>query len=96
MDKSKIPAPGCIDSAWCTMDCSQCWGKYEKRIGGNMKTTIETKNSKVLEVKSTWNESEANTLLASGKWTLLHGGLAHKDDMGFTAKPVYILGRISE
>jgi hypothetical protein len=58
------------------------------------KTTVEISHSDVLEVKSSFDENEINSLLKTGNWVFLHGGLAHKDDMGFSAKPCYVLGRI--
>lgn len=48
----------------------------------------------VIEVKSVWDEATANTLLATRKWKLLHGGVAHADSMGYQAKPCWVLGRI--
>lgn len=59
-----------------------------------MPINIEPVSKGVLEVKTTWNEKEANELLASGKWQLLHGGLAHMDSAGFQAKPCFVLGRM--
>ena len=32
IDKSKTPAPGCIDAAWCLLDCTECWRQYEERV----------------------------------------------------------------
>ncbi len=30
IDKSKTPAPGCIDAAWCLLDCTECWRQWEE------------------------------------------------------------------
>ena len=49
----------------------------------------------VSSVKSVWSEDEANQLLSTGEWRLLHGGIAHKDGLGYQAKPVYVLGCIN-
>ena len=34
IDRSKTPAPGCIDAAWCVLDCTDCWRQYDERIKG--------------------------------------------------------------
>jgi hypothetical protein len=62
----------------------------------NTKTTIEYNHENVQEVKTTWDEAEANKLLASKKWVIMHAGLAHQDNMGFVAKPCYVLARIKD
>ena len=58
------------------------------------RTNDQTKEFKrtFSQVKSTWDEAEANALLATG-WTLLHAGIAHADDMGYRAKPVFVLAK---
>jgi hydrogenase maturation factor len=57
-------------------------------------TTIEYNHGDILEVKSTFKQDEANELLATGKWVIMHAGLAHEDHMGFKASPCYVLARI--
>jgi hypothetical protein len=34
IDRSKTPAPGCIDAAWCVLDCTECWRQYDERMKG--------------------------------------------------------------
>ena len=58
-------------------------------------TTITDDAEDITAVKSTWDEDEANALLANG-WMLLHGGVAHKDAAGFQAKAIFILGKKSQ
>jgi len=29
IDKKTTPAPGCIDAAWCLLECTPCWEQYE-------------------------------------------------------------------
>jgi hypothetical protein len=58
------------------------------------KVIVEYNRDDIKEVKSTWDEDEANKLLASRKWIIMHAGLGHKDSAGFLAKPVYVLARI--
>lgn len=60
------------------------------------KITVETTHTDIREVKTVWEEIEANELLSSGEWLLLHAGCAHKDVMGFQAKPVFILARVGK
>ena len=60
----------------------------------NNKVIVEYTRTDVREVKSVWEEQEANELLATGEWLLMHAGCAHKDGMGFQAKPIYIMARI--
>ena len=48
----------------------------------------------IVEVRTVWDETTANQLLATKKWKLLHGGCAHADYLGLQAKPVWILGRL--
>lgn len=52
--------------------------------------TINDNSNKIKEIKTTWDEKEANKLLKDG-WIFLHAGLAHKDEMGYCAKPIFIL-----
>jgi len=59
------------------------------------KVSVETDYDKVSEVKATFDEAEANALLKSNKWTLLHGCVAHKDGLGYQARPCWLLGRIA-
>ncbi len=44
------------------------------------------------EVKTVWDDVEANKLITEG-WTLIHAGCAHKDNMGYNAKAVFVLAR---
>jgi len=55
---------------------------------------MSEKENSVLEVKTIWDEREANKLLATQKWILLCGSIAHKDLGGFQAKACWLLGRI--
>lgn len=57
-------------------------------------TEQSQKTQEIVEVRSVWSESDANALLATGKWRLLHGGIAHADAMGYQAKPVWVMGRL--
>ncbi len=59
----------------------------------NTKTVIECDTTGIVEVKATWDVAEANALLASGKWVIMHAGLAHQDGQGFVAKPCFVLAR---
>ncbi len=53
----------------------------------------EQNNEKIItQVKTVWSDEEANELFAKG-WSLLHGGVAHKDVMGYQAKPCYVMGK---
>ena len=58
--------------------------------------TVETDYNRVLKIKTVYTDFEANELLASGMWTLLHGGVSHRDNMGFQASPTFILGQIEK
>ena len=60
------------------------------------KVTIEFARTDIREVKSVWDEQEANDLLNRGDWIMMHAGLAHKDVMGFQAKPIFIMARIGK
>lgn len=53
----------------------------------------EQENKEVSQVKTVWSDEEANALFEQG-WSLLHGGVAHKDNMGYRAKPFYVMGKI--
>jgi len=55
------------------------------------KVTIETDRS-LKEVKIVWSDEEANQLLTQG-WLLMTSGIAHKDQAGYQAKPMFILAR---
>jgi len=56
-----------------------------------MKTKINSQNNENIEqVKTVWSDEEANELFKKG-WELLHGGLAHRDNMGYNAKPCYVM-----
>lgn len=57
-----------------------------------MKVSLSVPDEKIKEVKSTWDEKEANDLLKEG-WILLTGGIAHKDQGGFQAKALFILAK---
>lgn len=57
------------------------------------KITIETEYINIGEVKACWTEQEANELLATGKWVLLHGCVAHQDGLGYQAKPCWLMGK---
>ena len=59
-----------------------------------MRTTVQNNNDEVIEIRSCWDEKEANELLSTKKWKLLHGGVAHKDTLGYQARPCFVLGRI--
>lgn len=48
----------------------------------------------VSKVHSTFDETEANNLIANG-WSLMHAGVAHVDHTGYQAKPCYVLARYS-
>lgn len=39
IDRSKTPAPGCIDAAWCALDCTDCWRQYDERMNGVVEGT---------------------------------------------------------
>jgi len=56
------------------------------------KVTVETDNYEVTEVHASWDEEEANRMLQDG-WCLLHGCMGHKDNMGYQAKPCWLLGK---
>lgn len=60
------------------------------------KIVVETDYAQVVSVKATFSETEANSLLQSGEWTLLHGCVAHQDQMGYQAKPCWLLGKIKK
>jgi hydrogenase maturation factor len=60
------------------------------------KVIVEYTREGIAEVKTIWDDSEANQLLLTGKWILMHAGCAHRDIGGFQAKPVYILARVKE
>jgi len=47
----------------------------------------------IKQVKTVNTDEEANDLLKAG-WIILHGGLAHVDDMGYNAKVHFIMARI--
>jgi len=49
---------------------------------------------KFSEVKTCWDEKEANSLLSDGKWELQHASVAHRGNGGFQAKPCFILAKI--
>ena len=55
------------------------------------KITIETERD-IKEVKILWTEEEANELIRRG-WLLMTSGIAHKDQAGYQAKPMFILAR---
>ncbi len=55
--------------------------------------TVNDNSDKVKEVKTTWDEKEANELLKKG-WTFIHAGVAHKDELGYCAKPIFVLARL--
>jgi hypothetical protein len=58
-----------------------------------MNTSVNIQNNeKVKEIKTVWTDKEANKLLSDG-WTLLHGGNAHIDNLGYNVKPCFILAR---
>ena len=56
--------------------------------------TVETDYQQVREVRTVYAQAEANKLLSGGKWTLLHGGVSHRDTTGYQAVPTFIMGRI--
>lgn len=60
-----------------------------------MKIEVNTKesNEEVKEVKLVRTDDEANKLLNKG-WVLLDVATSHIDNMGYNAKPHYILARI--
>ncbi len=60
------------------------------------KVTIEYNRDDIKEVHSCWGQDEANKLLKTGKWIIMHAGLAHKDQGGFQARPIYVLARIKD
>ena len=55
-------------------------------------TTCEIENSTIIEVRTVWTDEEANKLLSQG-WVYLHGGIVHKDKLGYQAKNCYQLGK---
>jgi hypothetical protein len=55
------------------------------------KITIETERP-IKEVRIVWTENEANDLLEGG-WMLMTSGIAHRDQTGYQAKPMFILAR---
>ena len=46
-----------------------------------------------MEVKTIWVDDEASKMLSDG-WELLHGGVAHRDEMGYQLKTCYVMGRV--
>ena len=56
---------------------------------------VEEEGMHVAEVKTVWSDEEATQFISEG-WVLIHGGVAHKDNMGYQAKPVFILGKMKE
>lgn len=60
------------------------------------KVVIEYTRSDIKEVRAVWDEDEANELLHTGKWLIMHAGVAHADGLGFQAKPVYIMARTEQ
>ncbi len=55
------------------------------------KITIETDRN-IKEIKTVWTDEEANELLQNG-WMLMSSGVAHRDEAGYQAKPMFILAR---
>ncbi len=53
---------------------------------------VPPKERKVKEVKTVWDETEANQLLKSG-WELMHAGIAHQDSCGYQARNIFVLAR---
>ena len=61
--------------------------------GEKMKTKVTIEHDAMfLEVKTVWSDEEANQLLKQG-WVLMGNGIAHRDNAGYQAKPVYILAK---
>lgn len=45
-------------------------------------------------VKVVHTDGDANELMGEG-WVLLHAGVSHQDEMGYNAKPIFILANMS-
>jgi hypothetical protein len=60
----------------------------------SQKTTVTVQTSSISEIKISWDETEANTFLKTKKWEMLFAGVAHKDELGFNAKPIFVLGKL--
>ncbi len=58
------------------------------------KTVVSYETTAICGVKTVWTEEEANALLETGQYVLMHAGVAHKDVTGYQAKPVYVLGKL--
>ncbi len=57
--------------------------------------TINDMSEKVKELKVLWDVKEANSHLTQG-WVFLHSGVAHKDNLGYCAKPIFILAKLKK
>jgi len=59
-----------------------------------METTITTQieNNDIGAVRITRDENEANELLVAG-WLLMNAGVSHTDNIGYQAKPHFILAK---
>ncbi len=55
--------------------------------------TVTDGLDRVKEVKAVWDEKEANKMLKEG-WTFIHAGVAHQDEMGYRAKPIFVLAKL--
>ncbi len=60
-----------------------------------MTTILITETENIREVRTVWVDEEANALLDTKQWILLHSGVAHRDSGGFQAKVCHVLGRLS-
>lgn len=66
-------------------------------MGTRAKAKVDAKQnsqrpSAVKRVHSTFDETEANNMLANG-WALMHAGVAHADLTGYQARPCYVLAK---
>lgn len=57
-------------------------------VNANAQSYNMCKSVKVVKVVNT--DNDANKLLEEG-WVLLHAGVSHQDEMGYNAKPIFIL-----
>lgn len=57
-----------------------------------IKAQKEPNPKKIREVRLVRTPEEANDLLSKG-WDFVHAGAVHMDDMGYNAKPLFILAK---
>ena len=88
-DDNGIPFRMVIEKFMCNINKAS-----NKRKEKEMRTRVKIDKtaSEMKQVKTVWDEEEANVLLAKG-WYLMHAGIAHQGKAGYQAKPVYVLAR---